>query len=587
MLLKPKYIMFLVPKRQCILHIALVFLFIQISFAQKQYYLSSSNGNDANEGTIEAPWRTLDKISSKKLTPGTIVYFKKGDRFNGHFVVNGSGTTKKPIVITFYGKGEKPIISGEVGIKGGGDFQEAILVHNNEHIIFDNLDIQNNRHVNRKGINPELAFGIHILNDGNTSLKNFVFRNLTIQNVYAVKEVLDASAFDGLEVAGIRVFSAWNSLKNQRNIQDILVENCYFTNLQRFGIHLKQGGSSPKVNDDFINRVANIICRNNKFYYIGGTAILPQRTYNCLIENNIFDHPGATTDPRMPGRGSSVWTFQCINTVIQYNHCLSTRGYFDSHGIHVDHSNKYTFIQYNYMEDCEGGFVEILKGNENAVYRFNVSVNDGWRNGGGPIRKWKNSNHTLWISNNTNPSANHSPQFSKENYIYNNTIVLDYNNIDDPNKNETTAIEINAKSTYIFNNIFYSKNGGQIGKQNVKVNTNGSKSLVQNNLFYGEVDNRFKILDDKASNGNPKFNNTGTFKDKYQLQATSPAINNGFAMKGPAIPGAGVGVFINISSYPIVDYYGNSIDLSNGTPNIGACNAKNGEINLDNLSLKN
>jgi hypothetical protein len=29
------------------------------------------------------------------------------------------------------------------------------------------------------------------------------------------------------------------------------------------------------------------------------------------------------------------------------------------------------------MEDCEGGFVEILGGNSNTVYRFNASVNDG------------------------------------------------------------------------------------------------------------------------------------------------------------------------------------------------------------------
>jgi hypothetical protein len=565
--------------RGILLKLLLIVCSMQFSTAQTNYFLSNS-GNDVNNGSESAPWQTLSKISSVALSPGDAVYFKKGDRFDGHFVVNGSGTLVNPILITSYGSGEKPIITGEVGASGGGDYQEAILVQNNDNIIFDGLDVQNERLVTRSGIGDKLAYGIQILNNGTRSLKNFIFRNLTIQNVYAVEAITDPAGFDGLEVAGIRVFSAFNTLNNQRNIQDVLVEDCYFTDLQRFGVHFKQGGHAVDATDDFLNRIANVICRNNVFYYLGGTSILPQRTYNCLIENNVFDHPGASTDARMPGRGSAVWTFHCINTVIQYNQCLSARGYFDSHGIHIDHSNKYTFVQYNYMEDCEGGFVEILKGNEYAVYRFNVSVNDGWRNGGGPEGAWANSNHTLWISKNTNPDGVENPLFSDNNYIYNNTVILDYNNIDDPAKKETTAIEINAKNTYIYNNIFYSVNGGEMGKQNVVANTNGAVFQLNNNLFYGAVDTCFKNLATNSQTGNPNFNQTGAGKFKYQLQANSAAINTGVANTGPAIPGAGTGVFINVPAYPNVDFYGNPIDLSTGTPNIGACNAKNGEIVL-------
>ena len=62
--------------------------------------------------------------------------------------------------------------------------------------------------------------------------------------------------------------------------------------------------------------------------------------------------------------------------------------------------NVNTFVQYNYMEDCEGGFVEILRGNKNAVYRFNVSVNDGFRHN----ETWTTSNHTIWVN-----SVRHNP----------------------------------------------------------------------------------------------------------------------------------------------------------------------------------
>jgi len=34
----------------------------------------------------------------------------------------------------------------------------------------------------------------------------------------------------------------------------------------------------------------------------------------------------------------------------------------------------------------------------------------------------------------------------------------------------------------------------------------------------------------------------------------------------------------DVTEYPTVDFYGNPVDLSTGTPNIGACNAKHGEI---------
>ncbi|MEM9987281.1 MAG: T9SS type A sorting domain-containing protein, partial [Bacteroidota bacterium] len=59
---------------------------------------------------------------------------------------------------------------------------------------------------------------------------------------------------------------------------------------------------------------------------------------------------------------------------------------------------------------------------------------------------------------------------------------------------------------------------------------------------------------------------------------TSPAIDRGVAILGPEVQYAGQGVFADIPAYPTVDFYGNPVDLGSGTPNLGACNAKNGEI---------
>ncbi|MBK3516149.1 T9SS type A sorting domain-containing protein [Carboxylicivirga marina] len=527
------------------------------------YYISSSEGDDANDGTIDAPFKTLQKISQAPLKPGNTVNFKCGDRFDGHFVVNGSGSLANPITIKAYGEGAKPIITGEVGEAAGGDYQEAILVENQDNIIFDGLEINNERTVNRTGVDETDAFGIYILNTGSEIMRNFVFRNMTFQNVYAPKPILQdegEDSFNGLEVAAVRFYVEKNTIAGQeKNIQDVLMEDCYFTDLQRLGVHMKHGGGAAGVGDEMINRNVNLVFRNNEFHYLGGTCILPTKTYNCLIEDNLFNHPGSNVDPRMPNRGSSVWTWRCYNTVIQRNRCISARGYLDSHGIHIDHENHNTFVQYNYMEDCEGGFVEILGGNVNAVYRFNVSVNDGWRDN----PNWKNSNHTIWINQNA-PSGTHYCDYS---YIYNNTVVID--------QPYSTAIDVNAKNTHIFNNIFYSTNGSGMGTKQMVMNNNGTELYMKNNLFFGGVAQSFKSLDANPVSGDPLFTTTEEENaDKYQIKDQSPVIDAGIAKLGPPIPGAGEGIFKDVPEYPTVDFYGNPVDLSKGTPNIGACNTK-------------
>ena len=527
------------------------------------YHLSESNGDDSNLGTENSPWKTIEKINSINLLPGDQVLFKKGDTFKGHLEINNSGTSENPIIIGSYGTGNLPIITGQVGADFGGDYQEAIFVENQDNIIFQDIEVNNERLTDRIGVNEEDAYGIYILNSGDEIQRNYSFKNVTFKKVYAPKAVLDPESFNGLEVAAVRIESTKNSESGkEKNIENILMEDCYFSNLQRLGVHIKHLGAKTGIGNDEINCNKDLIFRNNEFHNLGGTCILPIRTYNCLIENNIFDRPGDNSDPRMPNRGSSVWTWRCHNTVIQHNQCLHVRGYLDSHGIHIDHENVNTFVQYNYMEDCEGGFVEILGGNVNAVYRFNVSVNDGWRDNPG----WINSNHTLWI-NEVAPSGTHHSDY---NYIYNNTIYID--------SPFTTAIDINGKNTFIYNNIFHAINGANIGGKQMIVDNNDTPLFMKNNLFEGNIVNSFKNLDTNPVYGESKFldANNGT-KFGFQIEATSAAVNAGVTQQGPPIPGAGTGVFEHLPEYPNVDYYGHPIDLSSGTPNIGACNAKNGE----------
>ena len=535
--------------------------------AQNQYYLSSSTGNDNNNGSQTQPWKTLSKISNTTLGPGDTVYFKKGDTFRGHYVVNGSGTEGNPITFKSYGSGNQPVISGSDHDNGGGDYREAILVENEDNMIFEDLEIQNHRTTSRSDVGDLVSFGIQVISSSAGTKNNFTFRDMTFKNVYGLSWVDpgDQDAFNAFEVSGLTFKSSWAGI-----INDVVVEDSYFTDLQRIGIHIKN--TSGKTSD---KRNTNIVVRRNEFFQIGGTCVLPIRTENCLIENNIFNQPGAKTNDKMIGRGSAVWNWYSINTIVQYNQAINAKGILDSHGIHVDHSNIDTFIQYNLMQDCEGGFVEILGGNQRAVYRFNISINDGWR----VNPNWANSDHTIWLNDKIGGQSGHP---STDSYIYNNTIVINKSG----NDAFDTAIDINGQNTRIFNNIFYTVNGSGIGNQ--QGNYNDPNLMMTNNLFFGNIRNNFKTIDANRIEADPQFYDEER-ADQYgfQIGASSQAIDAGAAYAGdyahPAIPVDASTIFANVEEYPTVDFFGNSLS-GDSTPNIGASNAKNGEITLSNKS---
>ncbi|NCG04986.1 MAG: hypothetical protein GWO82_06615 [Bacteroidetes bacterium] len=549
--------------------ILLCFLFLSITtgFAQRQYYLSSSTGNDSSNGSQAQPWKTLEKISNTTLGPGDTVYFKKGDTFRGHFVVDGSGTEENPITFTSYGSGNQPVISGSDHDDGGGDYREAILVENEDNMVFEDLEIQNHRTTSRSDVGDLVSFGIQVISSSVGTKNNFTFRDMAFKNVYGLLFVdpADQNAFNEFEVSGLTFKSSWGGV-----INNILIEDSYFTDLQRIGVHIKN--TSGKTSD---KRNTNIVVRHNEFYQIGGTCVLPIRTENCLIENNIFNQPGAKTNDKMIGRGSAVWNWYSINTIVQYNQAINAKGILDSHGIHVDHSNVDTFIQYNYMQDCEGGFVEILGGNQRAVYRYNISVNDGWR----VNPNWANSDHTIWLNDKIGGESGHP---SYDSYIYNNTVIINKSG----NDAFDTAIDINGQNTRIFNNIFYAVNGSGIGNQ--QGNYNDPNLMMNNNLFFGNIRNNFKTIDANRVEVNPDFYNEQS-GDQYgfQINASSQAIDAGAAYAGdyahPAIPVGASTIFANLDEYPTVDFFGNSLS-GDATPNIGASNAKNGEVVLSNLS---
>ncbi len=91
-------------------------IFIFISGFSTNYYVSSSLGDDSNNGqTIGTPWKTLQKVRLENFLPGDTIFFKRNDiwKEDRELFIDEEGTAVSPIVFTDYGSGDLPTINVE------------------------------------------------------------------------------------------------------------------------------------------------------------------------------------------------------------------------------------------------------------------------------------------------------------------------------------------------------------------------------------------------------------------------------------------------------------------------------------------
>ncbi|MGA1989374.1 MAG: hypothetical protein ABSG72_24100, partial [Candidatus Sulfotelmatobacter sp.] len=77
------------------------------------YYVSSSLGNDTNNGTAAAtPWQTLAHLNAQTFLPGDSILLRRGDVWNESLVPPSSGASGNPISFDAYGTGALPNLTG-------------------------------------------------------------------------------------------------------------------------------------------------------------------------------------------------------------------------------------------------------------------------------------------------------------------------------------------------------------------------------------------------------------------------------------------------------------------------------------------
>jgi hypothetical protein len=518
------------------------------------YYFHSVLGNNQNSGTSKnKPFKTLAKVKELKLFPGDSILLASNTIFKNPLEIeNRTGSAQKPIIISSYSdiKNDSKAI-----IKVDG-FLNGILIENSSFIEISNIQISANsseEKIQKK--KKEMRCGVLVKTTKAGKYQHIYLSNISVENVFYEKENFKRSLKETKSANGTQNY-AWGIrfINNTKNafLNDLKIDFCTVKNVSHTGIKF-----TSRIKNYGIE---NFTISNTKVIETGGPGIQMSGVKNGHIFNNDVNKSGSNNDSRKWGRGSGLWTWSSANILIENNRFTNANGPGDSAGAHIDYNCNNIVLQYNFSANNAGGFCEILGNNYNCVYRYNISVNDGFRVKGENYAFQEGK--IFWLSGYIGQGKRKGPFNS---YFYNNTIYVK------EAIQTKMAITKSAKGVLIANNIFHIEGTSKMVKgDQYNPEKDGKWSakniFFENNLYLHQSSwpAKMYIQDNKPLYGNAVFKNSGGFFAQDYIPKNKDLIKN----KGiviPKIDNDAIGVFYGL--HPTKDILGNNItDL----PDIGA-----------------
>ncbi len=398
------------------------------------YYVSAS-GHDNGSGTsASSAWHSIARVNHQILKPGDKILFQGGKTFSGSLSLNSheGGTSSSPIVFSTYGSGRATISSGK-------------------------------------------STGFDIAETGGVSISNLRFVG---------------SGMYKNSARGIYVHTDWANKK----VSSIYINNVEVTGYGREGILFMADGKNSAINnvtvkytDSHDNLYAGLKAHNNKIsgmsnYVVDhvrawdnygsksagdvtGSGIMLEGVANARISRSIAHDNGK--DGVAP---VGIWAAMGQNITIQYceSYNNKTRTDTDGGGFDLDWDVKNSVMQYNYSHGNDGPGYLLAASNhtsDNNVIRYNISENDGRKNGRSGIQIWGNVTNAL---------------------IYNNTVYFS------PTGNDQSAAFIahdegaggkEPWNVLIRNNIFYCTGGAKLVRISTGVASKGAIKFAGNDYF--------------------------------------------------------------------------------------------------------
>ncbi len=513
------------------------------------YHLDSKGGDDGNDGlSPRTAWKTLHRASRAEFAPGDRLLLRRNRVFEGQLELSIQGSAQQPIVVDAYGDGTAslPVIDA----KG---YRAGIFLANCSYLEIGNVEITADGGAVKEEAARTRRYGVYATADGKRRLAHIHLKNLYIHDIFATEQKGELRTRGKNASSNMGMGVMFQSFQ-EGTFVDILVEDCRIERTGHTGIILRGSGaaSAPPIHD--------VRVLGNRLKMIGGPGIQPSRVTDMIVRRNVVDHSGASSDPRMHGRGSGIWPWSSRNVLIENNRFMHARGRADSCGVHIDFNCRDVVVQYNLSVDNEGGFVEVLGNNHNCAYRYNISINDGFRTKG--LNGASHEGKILWLSGYV--GRQNPPEGPFNTYIYNNTIYVK------PKSRSCFWLQPTADGVLIANNIFHilgdTRNAARTRKDRKSAVTGPQRIVFKNNLYVREstLPADLPVRDSRPLAGDAGFTNPGGFEPE-DFTPRNAAIVRDKGIPIEKLPDDEVGLRIGLKVEK--DFFGNPVDHC---PDMGA-----------------
>ncbi|MGP0225129.1 PxKF domain-containing protein [Paenarthrobacter sp. NCHU4564] len=533
------------------------------------YFVDSAAGNDAANGTTAGTaWKTFAKVNGKTFAPGDRILLKAGSSWSAEgtqvakeafdytqwnngapsdvtgadpsflLAPRGSGTAANPIVLSSYGTGAAPELSGR------GVVNDTVQLTNQQHWSISNLEISNvtdgfnpskfepgaNEGLKPGEENPKTGDlrGIHVQAENAGVLSGYDIHNVFIHDVSGVMWSIGNSGLDRSKRTGGILFEGLKGdASTASQFTDVSIRNNYIANTAFANVMFKQFSGmgenrykdvEPGWGDRAAGKVAadgtltedpdwrphtnidvsgNYLTNRNTQY--GWDSLYLTSVQRATVSNNLIDGTGV----------SGIEMYYADNVVVENNEVAEVEmraNAADSNGIDPDRGTSNILIQGNYVHNSGEGILLCGFSFSTAIVRYNI-IKDVDKN---------------YI----NPHGD-----SGVNLIYNNLMY----NTQQPAKNNTigffessgsAATYLVAKNPhYVFNNIFYNTRQDVSG---AAFRTEFPGVHFSNNSYYGPKvmapsADAYATIADPLLGGNPADNVTNA----APTAGTSPLIGTG------------------------------------------------------------
>lgn len=345
-------------------------------------YFVSASGRDQNAGTSEdQAWHGLERANQTRFLPGDRLLFRGGETFSGTVRLDAadSGSPEKPVVVSSFGPGRATLQAGRMS---------GLMAQNMSGLVISNLTLAG------AGLETNQGDGMQFRNnfpDG---------RRLPFVRISDV----EVHGFGGSGLVFVGVAGGF---------RDVEVTGGSFHDNQRAGIFF--WGLRPSAHEEI--RIKDCRAFNNpgdpRSVKNSGNGILLGSVRGGVVEFCVAYNNGAAC--RATEGPEGIWTYDSSRVLIQHNeaHHNRTGGPADGGGFGLDQNVSDSILQYNYSHDNDGAGYLLAHAPDNEAFkrnvvRFNISENDGRKNGYAGIDLWGRVAETQIYHNTVFVSASRS-----------------------------------------------------------------------------------------------------------------------------------------------------------------------------------